>query len=360
MKLNENDIQSLKAQEAKDLAVKLFKQLKAKEKGPLSPGEVQLKELEYELKLKEAEINDNRRREEHEKLIRELELQIEQEKTRQAEAASQADRVREEHAQVVEKVEAAMESLSIQLEKASREHNLKVERLESEYASRKEDLQHELSDMEARRGHLLEEIQELTDLTQTASEVGELRETIEARRNAGEQELHQLGEQAAEMEFEKQKKIKETKRSQELAIAELETQHKKDILQLNRKAADDILAGLGMLAVSESDWAQKQKEYKDEETAVDLQRAEIRERAREELRKEYNITMSDVIDVTALYYQEQAERRNAEALSVQVDKLENEIRRMREHIEKEPQRIATAVEAAKAQIQNYIEQSPKR
>ena len=36
------------------------------------------------------------------------------------------------------------------------------------------------------------------------------------------------------------------------------------------------------------------------------------------------------------------------------------IRRMREHIEQEPQRIAAAVEAAKTQVQNYIEQGGKR
>jgi hypothetical protein len=33
---------------------------------------------------------------------------------------------------------------------------------------------------------------------------------------------------------------------------------------------------------------------------------------------------------------------------------------MRQHIEQEPQRIASAVEAAKTSVQNFIEQSGKR
>lgn len=118
MKWTETDIQALKAQEAKDLAVEFLHLLEAKDKGPISPGEVQLKELEFNLRLREAEIEDRRRRELHEKHIKELELQIEQEKTRAAEVEELANQVRQSHARVIERVAEATESLSTQLERA--------------------------------------------------------------------------------------------------------------------------------------------------------------------------------------------------------------------------------------------------
>ena len=42
------------------------------------------------------------------------------------------------------------------------------------------------------------------------------------------------------------------------------------------------------------------------------------------------------------------------------EKFESEIKRMREHIEKEPSRISAAVEAAKVHVSNNIEQGGKR
>ena len=74
MKWTEGDIQALKAHEAKNLAVELLQKLQAKDKTPISAGEVQLKELQYSLQLKEAEAEDNRQSEEHERRIKELEL----------------------------------------------------------------------------------------------------------------------------------------------------------------------------------------------------------------------------------------------------------------------------------------------
>jgi hypothetical protein len=64
--------------------------------------------------------------------------------------------------------------------------------------------------------------------------------------------------------------------------------------------------------------------------------------------------------VTDLFYREQAARAETELLRKQIDKLDIEIRRMREHIEQEPNRIATSIEAAKTQVQNFIEQTGKR
>ena len=102
------------------------------------------------------------------------------------------------------------------------------------------------------------------------------------------------------------------------------------------------------------------QELKATRSRSEQEEAEIRAEAREAFRREYNITQTETVDVTELFYREQAARTEVERLRAQVDKLDAEIRRMREHIEQEPQRIATAVEAARTQVQNYIEQGSKR
>lgn len=71
MTWTESEIQGLKAQEAKDLAVELLRKLETKEQGLISPGEVQMKELEYELRLREAENEDRRRRQTHDERVQE-------------------------------------------------------------------------------------------------------------------------------------------------------------------------------------------------------------------------------------------------------------------------------------------------
>lgn len=356
MKITENDVQALKAQEAKDLAIRLLKKLDAKDRAPISAGEVQLKELQYELRLKDAEAEDNRRREAHEVRIKEFEQQIEQEKTRQAEAENHAERVRSEHAKLVEQVRVAEESLSIQLERATREHNLRTEQLESAYTDKADQLKTQQTDMEQERDALRKEISELAELNEMAAEIGSLRENIEARRNASQQELQQLDEEFASAEFERTKKINQIKRQQELDVTELETQHKKNILQANQQAAETILANLDMVSVPKEQWEQVQKLGEERAQQSEQRLAEIGQKAKQEVLKAYNITSSEAIDVTDLFYRDQAVRREAESLRQQVEKLDTEVRRMREHIEHEPQRIATAVEAAKVQIQNTIEQ----
>ena len=86
----------------------------------------------------------------------------------------------------------------------------------------------------------------------------------------------------------------------------------------------------------------------------------IREQAREEFRRVYNITTSEPIDVTDLFYSHKTLVSEADAQRNQIEKQDQEIKRMREHIEQEPQRIAHAIEAAKVQIQNNIEQASAR
>jgi hypothetical protein len=360
MKWTEADIQSLKAQEAKDLAVELLQKLQAKDKSPISAGEVQLKELQYTLHLKEAEAEDNRQREEHERKIKELELAIERERASFAQAARQADEVRAGHAALLEKVRASQESLSTQLERTTREHNLKVERLETEYAAKAEELGRQLETMEEQKSALQQEIADLTDLRELAEEVGRIREEIESRKKNSQHELAQLDEDFDAAAYDKSKRIKDLKRQQELDLAQLETQHKKDVMQENRKAAEEILGKLNMVAVPSDQWQRLQAAEQEDRERDAQELARIRAEAQSEIRKQLNITTSEVTDVTDLYYRHQAATREAEALRAQVEKLETEIRRMREHIEREPQRIAAAVEAAKVPVQNVIEQGGKR
>jgi len=360
MNLSEAEIQALKAQEAKDLAIELLHKLEIKGKGLISAGEVQIKELEFEISLREAENEDNRLREAHDRQIKELELQIQQEKTRLAEAESQADLVRESFAQVVERVKVADLSLSTKLERATREHNLKVEQLESTFAARQEELSAQLQELEQKRDAFRHEINQLTGLEADAQEVGRLLEEVERRKKESRNEHAQMEEQVAAAEFETTKKINEAKRSQELELAKLNAQHEKDVLQRNRQTAESILESLEMIALNKEEWQRMQQDLQTARNGIEHEATQIREDAHETLRREYNITRSEPLDVTDLYYREQAAQSEVDRLKVQTDKLEAEVRRMREHIEKEPQRISSAVEAAKTQVQNIIEQDGKR
>lgn len=362
MKANwtESEVQGLKAQEAKDLAIELLQKLEAKERGLITPGEVQMKELEFELRLREAENDDRRRSETHDQRVMELQLQIEQEKTRSAEAECRANQIRESHARIIERVAEASESLSVQLERATREHNLKVERLTSEFAAKQEELSRQSRELEQTRDALRDEISTLTDIRGQALEIGQLREEIDRRKKETRREHDETEEQVAAAEFEKTKRIRDAQRKQELELARLDAQHQKDVLLRNRQAAESILEALQMIAVDKKEWEQTNQRLEAERTRTDDELQQIRADAREEFRREFNITRSESIDVTDLFYREQSARSEADHLRGQLEKADAEIRRMRQHIEQEPQRIAAAVEAAKTSVQNFIEQSGKR
>jgi len=132
------------------------------------------------------------------------------------------------------------------------------------------------------------------------------------------------------------------------------------VLLRNRQAAESILEALQMIAVDKKEWEQTNQRLEAERTRTDDELQQIRADAREEFRREFNITRSESIDVTDLFYREQSARSEADHLRGQLEKADAEIRRMRQHIEQEPQRIAAAVEAAKTSVQNFIEQSGKR
>lgn len=355
-----SDINNLKSQDAKDLAIELQDRLLKKEKAPISAGEVQLRELEYELKLKEAAAEDARHREQHVERVKALELQIEQEKSRQLKAEKQAAKVQEKHAELVQAVDKAKESLSIQLEKATRENNLKIENLESDYRERTDSLNSQRKELEEKNVSLRDEITALAELKETAEEIKRLRDEIESRQLANQRQLVQLDEEFKTVEFEKTQKINAVRRQQEIEFSELETEHKKNVLQANQQAAKDILIKIGMMPVKKSEWEKIKKELDDKQIRSEEETETIRKSAREEFIKEFNITTKEPLDVTALFYQKQALQTEAQTLRISVEKLEGEVKRMREHIEQEPSRISSAVEAAKVNVSNNIEQGGKR
>lgn len=360
MNLSEADIQALKAQEAKDLCIDLMRKLKAKQGGPISPGEVQLEELQFELKLKEAQAEDNRQRELHEQKLAELELEIQREKTRQAEIERRADQVRQDQARIIQQVGASQESLSVQLDRATREHNVKIKLMADEFAAKQQQLQAETQAMVEKRDLFLGEIGKLADLQQAADNVDALRRELEQRRVVSQRELQQLEEDIQNAHFEKTKQLNQVRREQEIALAELDSQHRKQVLQANLKTTDQILASVNMTRVDKDELEGLRKQVAEQHKRDEQQVQEMLERARQELRKAYNITSAEPLDVTDLFYRQRALQDEHESYRKQIAKLETEIHRMREHIEKESSRIATAIEAARVNIQNTIEPGVKR
>jgi hypothetical protein len=356
----ENDIQSLKAQEAKDLAVSFLHKLESKAQAPITPGQVQLKELEYELKLKEAEATDRRQHEEHVERTRQLELEIETEKRRHAEAEEQASEVRQQHAELLQRVQSSQEALSLQLERATRQHNVKIEALELEFTARREQLTHECDELTQSRDVVSETIRQLTEIATGADDIAVLRDELDARKTNYERELEELAEAFEAAQFEKQKSINQTRRDQEVELAEIEAQHRKLISEENLKTARSILKEFAMVPLYELELESLRTRAEQHQEKDEQSMAAIRDAARAELKISYNITMTETLDVTELFYREKSIAKEIVTVSSRMQDLETEISRMRLHIELEPDRIAKAVAAARVQVQNNIESAGKR
>ena len=356
----EGDIQSLKAQEAKDLAMEMLEALLAKESGPMSPGEVQLKELEFHLRLKEAEGEDQRKREAHERQIKELEMKIEQERTRFVEAESRADTIRKSFADVIRRVDESGETLSAKMERAVREYNLRLEQLGDEETRRREQLNQQIEELVERRDQLRSEIEGLADLVTDSREIGELKNDIDRLKREHQRIIAEAQEEVEGADFEHRKKLGESRRSFELELAELKAQHHRAVLEQNREAAHAIVNSLSMVAIDKAEWERTQQAANSTQQRSDDEVNKLLGEARQSYLREFNITVNEPIDVTELFYRERAAVAELTKLNEQVVKMETEIRRMREHIETEPQRIAAAVEASRTPVHNYIEQSGKR
>ncbi|MFC1758786.1 hypothetical protein ACFL2H_08465 [Planctomycetota bacterium] len=357
---SESEVQGLKAQEAKDYCVELMGQLKARDGGPISPGEVQLQELQYELQLKEAEAEDNRQREEHLERMKELELEIESAKAEQAKAEKLADDRRERYAKVIGQVAQSQEKMSVQLDRATREHNVKLQMMQSEHDVRHGELQAELETLTQKRDAFIEEIGKLADLNSAAEDVDRLRSEIEEKRANAARHQKQLDDDIEAAEFEKEKELKRIRREHELSLAELEATHRKQLLDANSKALDAMLEKMGVAKIVPSELEQLRQQAAEHRSLAEKEIESIRQSAINELKRQLNVTAGEPLDVTDLFYREKALQEDNQALETNVQKLEAEIARMRKHIESESSRVAAAIEAARTNIQNNIEPGVKR
>jgi DNA repair exonuclease SbcCD ATPase subunit len=357
---SESEVQALKAQEAKDYCLELMRLITARQEGPISPGEVQLEELRYELEVKEAEAEDHRQREAHLQRMKELELEIEHEKAEFAKAQILADERRERYAQVISQVAQSQEKLSVQLDRATREHNVKLQIMHNEYAARSEALQAELETLTARRDALIAEIGKLADLNSAAEDVDRLRSEIEEKRMTAEREHKQLDEAIEAATFEKHKALKHVRREQELALAELDAVHRKHLLDAKAEALDGMLKSLGFAKITPAELSQLRGQAAEQRSLTEQQVQSIREEAVAEFKRQFNLNATEPLDVTELFYRERALQEDNKAYELQVQKLEAEVSRMRTHIESESTRVAKAIEAARTNIQNNIEPGVKR
>jgi hypothetical protein len=360
MRYNESEVQGLKAQEAKDYCLELMEQLKAKEGGPISPGEVQLQELQFELRLKEAEAEDNRVREEHEVRIKELEFEIEQEKKNRIEATQKADEVRAIHAETIAQVAQSQEKLSIQLERATREHAVKMQMMESEFEARRDAITAERNELAEQRDELQQEISRLGELRDVAQDIDQLRQDLESKRLDAQREQKQLAQDIEAAAFEKQQELVRTRREQEIELAELNATHLKAILEAKSGSLDELLSALGYEKIQPEELKRLQDQANQQQVRSEQEIAQIRDEAVTEFRRQFSISSSEPMNVTELFYAQKRQQEENESLQAQLSKMEGEISRMRSHIEKESERVAKAIEAARTNIQNNIEPGVKR
>lgn len=342
----ESEIASLKSQEAKDYCVELLQELETRSQAPLSPGEMQLEELQFELKLKEAEAKDNREREAHEQRLKELELDIESERAKYAESAKRADEIRSQYTQKIQQVADAQEKLSIQLERATREHTVKLQLMESEYEGKSAQLQGEIEELESRRDQLVDEISSLAELQASAADVSNLRAELATRHETAQKNLKALDEEIEAAAFDKKKELMRIQREQELELAELKADHQKMLLATTNETVDKLLNDLGETRINPDELAKLNAKATQTAEQSEKEIEAIRHAATEEFRKQFNITDSrEAIDVTELFYQQKSLAEENKGLETQVEKLEAEIGRMRTHIERESERVAKAIEA---------------
>jgi len=357
---SESEVQGLKAQEAKDYCVELMQQLTAKEGGPISPGEVQLQELQYELEVKEAEAEDNRQRESHLERMKQLELEIEHEKAEWAKAEKLADDRRERYARVIQQVAESQEKLSVQLDRATREHNVKLQLMQTEHDSRRDTLNAELQELTERRDALVEEIGKLAELSSAAEDVERLRADIEEKQIAATRRQKQLDEDIEAAAFEKEKELKRIRREQELELAELNSEHRKSLLDAKSEALDKMLQDLSLTKIAPSELERLQQQAAEQSALGEAEIKSIRDASVSEFKRQFNVSANEPLDVTDLFYREKALQEDNAAYEKHIQKLEAEIARMRTHIESESTRVAKAIEAARTNIQNNIEPGVKR
>jgi len=217
---------------------------------------------------------------------------------------------------LAEKVMGAKESLSIQLETATRQNNLKVEKLESDFREKTDVLSKQREELEENRNELREEIAQLADLKSSAEEIKRLRDEIESRQSENQHRLVQLEEEFRTVEFEKLQKTNAIRRQQQVEISELETQHKKNVLQTNQQAARDILVKVGMMPVKKKDWEKMKSELGERQQESEKEILELRAKARDEFLKEFNITFAEPQSARFVKRPRNSKARSSECASI--------------------------------------------
>lgn len=360
LKYSENEVQSLKAQEAKDYCLELMERLEAKEGGPISPGEVQLQELKYELELKEAEAEDNRLHEEYLARVKQLEFEIELARKEWAQTEKQSDEQREKYSQVICQVAESQEKLSVQLDRSTREYNVKLQMLQSDHETQRLALSEEIKELSTQRDCLIEQIGRLVELNSSAEDVDRLRSEIAEKQRQSHREQKQLDEALEAALFEKESLLKRTQREQELELAEIMAAHRKNLLDSKTGALEAMLEDLGLTRIDPADLKKLQKLANEQRVHGEQEEQVIRETAIEDFKRTFNISFAEPIDVTDLFYREKSLQEDNTGHLKQIQKLESEVLRMRTHIESESSRVAHSIEAARTNIQNNIEPGVKR
>jgi hypothetical protein len=271
-----------------------------------------------------------------------------------------ADDRRERYAKVIGQVAESQEKLSVQLDRATREHNVKLQMMQSEHDARRGQLQAELEALTQQRDALIEQIGKLAELNSAAEDVDRLRSEIEEKRASAARHQKQLDDDIEAAAFEKEKELKCIRREHELTMAELDATHRKQLLDAKSETLDAMLKNLGLAKINPAELEQLNQQAAEHRSLVDEEVESIRQRAIGEFKRQFNVTAGEPLDVTDLFYREKALREDNQALEKHVQKLETEVARMRTHIESESSRVATAIEAARTNIQNNIEPGVKR
>ena len=334
-------------------------QLDAKESDPISPGEVQLKELEFELQLKAAQAEDRRLREEHLERIKALELRIEEEKSAVEKQVKATEEKQAEFASVIKQVADSQEKLSVQLDRATREHAVKIQMMKSEFEATSSELQQDIASLQQKKDDLVLNISNLAGIEVDATEIDQLKEKLVDKKSSLERKEKTLDEEIESAVYEKQKTLKQIQREQEIELAELNTRHRKAILDINQETLDALLASLKLVSIPSFELEKLKREAAEHRQLEEQEKQQIEHEAVSNFKRSYNISFNEPIDVTELFYREKAMAEENQSLEATVKKLESELSRSRAHMELESERVAKAIEAARTHIENKIDSGAK-
>ena len=110
----------------------------------------------------------------------------------------------------------------------------------------------------------------------------------------------------AAAEFEKTKRIRDAASAGARARSTGRPASSKERLDAKPKGGKEILEEMEMIAISKPEWEQQNRQLQAEKAENDRELEKIRAAARDEFRREFNITRAEPVDVTELFYREQS------------------------------------------------------